>query len=458
MPNVAQPAADARILWDVMEEHFDEAEFLFGQWRTLLDSPLYTHEEFAAGPEARLLAHLDGLAIGGLPVVERILWPLIAQGDGDAGRVRVAALAVAQLGDRGWLDAVVAELGRATDRDHREALAQGLVASDRGDVSTRVAAALERSPDAVGRAQWLQLLAARGGIPGPAVSTLLADPDPEVRAAALATTRFAGSSLGLRAAESMLHDPDEVVRGVAAEVGCIFGSHNAWSSTLQQATQPSAPAAQVGPSMARAALIGEPRYVTALIERVRDESVRADALWALGLSGRVAAADAVLDWLGDEDVGPLAAEAFRAITALPDDERYFPDPVPTTQDEAAEEEDVAFEDDDLDADLSGAPQDDLPLPASDAIRAWWSEHRAHFDPMCRFVAGRHAHSAAYAEALGASSMRRRHSLALEVAMRTHGAQHLASRALCGLQRADLAAIASLRGLDGQRGFSRFGGA
>jgi hypothetical protein len=51
------------VLWDVVDEHLEEADFLFRQWTLALDSPLYTLESLARGIEARMLAHVDALEI-----------------------------------------------------------------------------------------------------------------------------------------------------------------------------------------------------------------------------------------------------------------------------------------------------------------------------------------------------------------------------------------------------------
>src|SRR5437870_2540108 len=61
------------ILWDVIEEHFDEAEFLFEKWERTLYSPGYTLAELGATIEPQLEAHLDGLLIGGREVAARLL-------------------------------------------------------------------------------------------------------------------------------------------------------------------------------------------------------------------------------------------------------------------------------------------------------------------------------------------------------------------------------------------------
>lgn len=80
------------LLWNVIERHFDEAEFLFEVWAGCLESPDYGLEELAAGPEARVFAHLDGLALAGAPIIDQPIMPTFVCESSDTSRTRVATL------------------------------------------------------------------------------------------------------------------------------------------------------------------------------------------------------------------------------------------------------------------------------------------------------------------------------------------------------------------------------
>ena len=99
------------ILWDIYEEHLSEAAWLWGEWEQSLDSPLYSIADVAIGPEERLLAHLDGLVLGGAPVAQKLLLPALASED--LGEVAAAAWALAQAEDADHQDAVVEALAAA---------------------------------------------------------------------------------------------------------------------------------------------------------------------------------------------------------------------------------------------------------------------------------------------------------------------------------------------------------
>ena len=51
------------ILWDVIEEHLDEAEFLFERWDRALFQPSFNLDELAKTFEPRLFAHIDALLL-----------------------------------------------------------------------------------------------------------------------------------------------------------------------------------------------------------------------------------------------------------------------------------------------------------------------------------------------------------------------------------------------------------
>lgn len=89
---------EEQILWDVVEEHLDEAEFLAEQWHAARRSPDYTLEELRDGPERRLMAHVDGLVVNGAVALEQVAWPVVREG-GEPPRVAAAALALLQAGD-----------------------------------------------------------------------------------------------------------------------------------------------------------------------------------------------------------------------------------------------------------------------------------------------------------------------------------------------------------------------
>src|SRR3954447_14562074 len=87
--------------WDVYEEHLAEAGFLWSQWVQDSRAPNYTMAEVQAGPEERLIAHLDGLVLGGAAVREKLLQPALAEEDPELVFAAAWAFLAADDGDFG---------------------------------------------------------------------------------------------------------------------------------------------------------------------------------------------------------------------------------------------------------------------------------------------------------------------------------------------------------------------
>ncbi len=265
----------------------------------------------------------------------------------------------------------------------------------------------------------LEVLAARGVDAGPVLRAAFAVPDPALRAAALRAARLARAPWvpGLVLAE--LASPEGAVRDAALATGLVLGLRDAWSACrrLAAAGAPS-PLAQL-----LVALGGEAAEQEPLLAAARRDRPSRPALFALGFTGRVAAADACLGALEADDPGVarLAGEVFTAVAGLAVEPPYLalegPEP----------EEPVPFEAEDLAADLAGSAEDDLPRPDPIAVRSWWERTRPGLDPAARLLGGRPRTADAVAAALAGGPMRRRHALALELEIRSRGALRIPTR-------------------------------
>lgn len=91
--------AEEEILWDVVEEHLDESEFLLELWTSSRRSSSYTLAELDRGPETRLSGHVDGLVVNGPLALERVAWPVIEDAKAEPMRRCAAALALLENGD-----------------------------------------------------------------------------------------------------------------------------------------------------------------------------------------------------------------------------------------------------------------------------------------------------------------------------------------------------------------------
>ena len=90
------------ILIDIVEEHLEEADFLWQQRENALKDRAYTLNDLAE-LEERLLAHLDGLVLA-----EKDGWDLLQPklADGEVGEVFAAAFVALESGDAARVDQV----------------------------------------------------------------------------------------------------------------------------------------------------------------------------------------------------------------------------------------------------------------------------------------------------------------------------------------------------------------
>jgi uncharacterized protein (TIGR02270 family) len=410
-------------LWDVVEEHLDEAEFLWDQWEHGLVAPNYTLDELADGPEARLMAHIDGLVVHGPPAATRLLLPALEAEQ--TARVSAAATALL-LGDphRG-LDALVEVLRDLPEQ--RAGLLRALECAPDPRVIPRMHALLADDDD--------EIVAAAAGvlhfrrIPiGDSLGLLLASESSEMRALALRAAPYEREpGKHLRAIHAGLADPDPSVNAAAIEAGLHLAMPAAWVRVAARGREPGHPDALLW-----LALRGEPDDRAALLSALHEPSRRGAALWALGFLGTPEAVEAALEWLEDSVNGPLAGELFAAVTGVD-----LVDAGLTRR---------SADDDDSEDTLEYRPEDDLPRPDAMAVLQWWSARRRAFATGQRYLAGVPWTLPAVLQQLRVGPMRRRHALAEALVLAApagHGGE-LQTRAPTSQQFAALARIESKR--------------
>jgi uncharacterized protein (TIGR02270 family) len=144
-------------------------------------------------------------------------------------------------------------------------------------------------------------------------------------------------------------------------------------------------------------------------------------------------------------VGKLAGVACAAITGLP-----VSAALRASGPAAEPDEPVPLAAEDLSADLLPRPEDALPLLDAGAAAAWWAEHRSRFERGRRYLNGAPWGRESVLVALAHGPMRRRHALALELAVRTRGRASVETRALTARQRAEVAAAAAMPATEFER--------
>ncbi|WP_224360784.1 TIGR02270 family protein [Hyalangium versicolor] len=407
---------------DVLEEHFAEAAFLWSQWERALQSPAYDVLETAA-LEERLLAHLDGLVLGGEVVAGELLLPALEADD--AGKISAAAFALLSGNGKRELEETLAvfdggdalqqnSVGRALGLSEREGLEAALRKRLKADdVALRVAA--------------FQVLSFRGAISAEFRGEWLYRDDAGQVIAALQDANPLSQDIVQSLLPRLLVDPRPGVREAAIMAGLVSGASPAWKACRQVAKEGGEGRRQC---LVTLALGRDEKDAEWLASLVNNEEQRADVLWALGFSGQTVAAEACLQVMHDERVANLAGEAFSAITGLKLEGKYqLPPP-------EEEESLVPLDDEDLDKDLVPGPEASLPLPAADAVEGWWKQARKSFERGTRYLRGQKADEVELLDALRSEPMRRRPVHALDLSIRSRGAQNLQPQAFTLRQLAE----------------------
>ncbi len=351
------PLRTPRMYWtDIIEEHVDEAAFLFEQRRGAFASRLYDLERLAEHDE-RLLANLDGLMLAGDEGWKASIAGLESKNDGPAFVAGYVALASGEA-------ARIETLAKAmADPKAIEGLSAALRLAD----GAGVIPALEKlaAGDPLGpRALALEALAARGRKVEPrAVQALLDSGKSAVVLAGLAIAgRASMTSLGPAVARAFLHPHPWVALG-ALRAGLRLELPEALPTLRARA------AADDGAGAAAIRLLGlagEREDVKPLLGAARSAARGRAALLALGRLGAFAAADTLVAATADEKLGSVAGHALSTLLGV--DLAAEGLVAPAKPAPAGAEEAFALD-----------PDEDLPKPDPEKVRAWWSEQSKKLD-------------------------------------------------------------------------------
>jgi uncharacterized protein (TIGR02270 family) len=387
------------ILWSIFEEHLSEAAWLWGEWEQSLDSPLYAITDVAIGPEERLLAHLDGLVLGGAPVARKLLLPLL--GSEDQGEVAAAAWALLQAEDADHQDAVVAALGQAPP-PAQAAIGRAIWLSPAADISRLLPLWNDGSPAV--QAMILDLFAPRE----PQWVRERLDPalrsgQPSLVAAALRAVRRARDREFGDHVRFALADPRPEVQREVMPTGLALGLKETWSLCRAVAA---APGENCRLALGLLAIGPDPKDRDYVRGRAADPEAGRHAIWALGFCADVKAVDALVEAMANPEIAKLAGEAFTAITGV-----ALAGPLATPGETAGPDvEEVS-----LDAPPPVVrPEDHLPEPRVEAVAKWWKGERPRYHPVVRYIHGQPRNTEALRPALASVATWRREVLATEL--------------------------------------------
>lgn len=435
MPTGAAPhPSDERIIWDIVELHLDEAEFLFELWESALDAPNYSLADLAARPEERLLAHLDALEITGPAAIDRLLLPTIEDPEADYERVVAAVLAMWKQASEQQRARVLAVLTGEAEDEQRRGIVRALELVDDPGLAAKLVQAIS-SAGTPGTAAALETLARRRAPIGDWIGQFLRSDDPRVARAAALAVRHCPDPRALDGLAPLAQSDEPDIRKAAIETALWRQVPGAWELALYWAFVP-------GDSPFRrdaltwVASLGDETIVQRMIGLLDLPNHRVDAVWALGASGRISAVDRCVDLLDDPELAQLAAEVVCAIAGLSTHEdEYWHTPVVDDDDEDATL--PGLHEDRRADELVPEPEDALPWPNAAAIRAWWQARRGDLDDSTRYLGGTPMTGVVVLEALRDGPLRRRHALAFELGVRTAGEIVIGTRGLSARQRSEL---------------------
>lgn len=395
------------ILPDVLQTHVEEAAFQWQQWERALASPLYRPKDVEEGPEALLLAHLEALREGGKAAVEGVLRP--ALGDDDSAMVFVSAWALLGIREPNC-DIEVLDRLKRSEPDYAQAIRRAIELSGRNELEKPLLELLENGEEPAHQACALDVAAFHQWNWSAQLPSFLTSKHSEVACAAIRAARFAAPSVVRAGVEQGLLSQNPKIRNVAIETGMAFNWKPAWLACRKLVESN---AVEPAVALFMLAVAGGEAECEMLIRALDREQSRADALWALGFTGRRKAADACVPWMRQPEVAKLAAEAFSAITGLVvegdlelGDAAQEPDSLPPLEEE------------DLDAELVPGPESELPTPDAARVESWWKSNRQNFNEGTRYLSGKPFTADVFCEELLAlASMRRRRWMALELAIR-----------------------------------------
>ncbi|MFY0562880.1 TIGR02270 family protein [Archangium lansingense] len=411
-----------RLMMDVYEEHLNEASFLWTQWERSLVAPDRNLAE-VVGQEERLLAHLDGLVLGGQEVFEQLLAPVLEIGE----QTELSSAALALLEENGAGVKRILERLVDGDESQRAGVQRALELSHVPQPGLLLPLLRATEPDV--QASVLEVLVFRGVASVDTLMGFLSHETPRLRRAAVRGLSAHPGKASRDALRSALNADDPGTRLAAIETGLISGSRAAWVACRLLVEQRAAGfrEALVPLSLGR----GE-RELELLLELLQEPDLRPSVLWALGFSGNVSAAEACLLLMGEERrIAALAGEAFSAITGLRLEGAYV------RNGDKEPEEPIPLKEEELDASLAPGPEDALKVPAPAAVEAWWREARPRFDRNTRYLMGNPFSAQLLLDALQNGPMRRRGVLALELAIRSRGQSQLQTRAFTQRQLLEL---------------------
>lgn len=297
---------------DIVEEHFDELDFLWELREGNLFAPDWTLDDLKAHEE-RAEAHLDGLRGAELHSVDLAAERIKGT---ETFMATAAALVLFETGESEYHHLILEAL-RSADRPTVEGIRFALRHVDSRPFSDGLGRLLEEGEQY--RAAVAADVLAFHQSPADGLEILLGSDDSEVRILALGAAARLGRGFPQEVA-SAVEAPDPLVRRAALEAAVrlgVPGVHRHCRAAAARETDPDSIC------VAFLGVLGDPADLELLQGLLSREDVARQAVYALGAMGSVSAIPWLLELMED---GPLAIPAASAYGRITGEDTLPPDP------------------------------------------------------------------------------------------------------------------------------------
>ncbi len=411
------------VLIDILEEHLEEADFLWQQRGNAFSNRAYNLDRLAE-LEERLLAHLDGLVLGGEAAWE-LLAPKLA--GGELGEVFAATSVALASGDPAQIN-LVQKTFSESEGSVFDGIRQALRHTSFPDIE-RIIRPLLNSERAAVRAAALDLISFRRmPLDRNALQAALTGKDPLlVAAAATAIGRLRIAEMKYEI-EAVLESDAPQIRLEAVRAGILFKSEKALNRCRKAFSERSE---EAGEAIFLLGLAGSPEDGSLLVNALGEPSLTRNAILSLGLLGRAAAMEPLIQAAADSKLARLAGDAIRALTGVDLEKEKLV--LPPEAEAKKEEDEEAFEDD-LD--------EGLPFPDPAKLEAWWRKSASRFDKKGRYRKGQPYGGPVLIDLLQSGTLPERRLAAWELASIDPSRPILETEAFAGRQKREIGALSA----------------
>jgi uncharacterized protein (TIGR02270 family) len=409
------------ILIDILEEHLEEADFLFQLRENALRDRVYDLEGLA-DLEERLLAHLDGLVLG-----EKEAWTLLEPKltGGELGEVFAAAFVALESGDPERIDLVKKTFSEA-EGGILDGIRQALRHTSFPDIDKVVRPRLD-SPQGAVRAAAIDVISFRRlPLETALLQAGLEAKDPlVVAAAAKAVGRFRMTELKYEV-EAALESDSVPVRLEVIRSGLLLKSEKALHRCRKAVQERNE---EAGEALILLGLAGHTEDGSLLVNALGEAALARNAITSLGLLGRTGGMEALIQCSADSKLARLAGEAIRILTGVDLETEKI-----TIQREAkgkTEEDEDALEAD---------PDEGLPYPGREKLEGWSRKNLSRFDKNGRYRNGQPYSAQGLINLLQNGTLPERHHAALELALLDSSRPFLETEAFADRQKKERASL------------------